>query len=201
MVGRLSVYLRQLESLLDEGTARVSSSRLAELSAVKATQLRKDLSHFGSFGVRGLGYEISELAAEIKAILGLDRKWNAVLFGAGSLGHALAGYRGFARHNIEIRAILDSDSRKIGKRVANIVVEDVARIDDVRKSTGAQIAVVAVPALAAPELAERIVKAGFRGIVNFAPVRLRLPPDVVLYSVDLATAFENVTFRFRNAPA
>lgn len=196
-VRRLSIYLRQLENLLDEKVATVSSAKLAELAQVKDTQLRKDLSFFGSFGVRGLGYSVANLANSIKSILGLDMEWRAVLFGAGSLGRALAGYRGFEKHNIRIAAIVDTDPAKIGQPIGELLVEPIDRLRKIRERTGARIAVIAVPAQAALAVTDRILEAGFDGIVNFAPVRLHLPDGVALYSVDLAIAFENITYKLK----
>lgn len=196
-VRRLSIYLRQLEDLMDEGVETVSSARLSELATVKATQLRKDLSFFGSFGVRGLGYSVPKLAARIKTILGLDREWRAVLFGAGSLGRALAGYKGFERHNIRIVGIMDNDPHKVGTTISGIMVHGMDQIGQLKEETGAQIAILAVPGPAARPLSEKIVAAGFFGIVNFAPVRLNLPKGMPLYSVDLSIAFEHVTYKLK----
>lgn len=196
-VRRLSIYLRQLEDLMDEGVETVSSARLSELATVKATQLRKDLSFFGSFGVRGLGYAVPKLAARIKTILGLDREWKAILFGAGSLGRALAGYRGFERHNIRIVGIMDNDPHKVGTVVGGVTVQGMDRIAQIRRETNAQIAVIAVPGPAAKSLSEKIVDSGFSGVVNFAPVRLSLPKGMPLYSVDLSIAFEHVTYKLK----
>lgn len=193
-IRRLSIYLRQLEGIKEEGRETVSSSLLAERSDVKATQLRKDLSYFGSFGVRGLGYSVDDLSSKISKILGLDREWRAVLFGAGSLGQALAGYKGFSKHNIRIVAIIDSDPTKKSKMIGSLPIEDASDLKSMRQRVRAEIAVIAVPGEAATALAEQIVAAGFSGIVNFAPVRLKVPPQVALYAVDLAIAFENVTY-------
>lgn len=197
-VRRLSIYLRQLESVREEGRENVLSAELAERSAVKATQMRKDLSFFGSFGRRGIGYSVPALIEQIRLILGLDRVWSAVLFGAGSLGHALAGYHGFEPHNIRITAIADVDPGRIGKTISGITVENAADAAAIRARTNAQIAVLAVPATAAQDLADKVVAAGFSGIVNFAPVRLILPASIALYSVDLAVAFEQVTYKLKD---
>lgn len=194
-VRRLSVYLRQLEQLSEEGYETVSSSLLAEMSAVKATQLRKDLSYFGSFGVRGIGYSVRELSNRIAKILGLDESWNAVLIGAGSLGTALSAYREFHRHNIRFVGVLDNDPAKVGKRISGIEVKPLGQLETIRKSENARIAVIAVPAAAAQAVADFIVDAGYRGIVNFAPIRLKIPEEIAYYAVDLAMAFESVTFQ------
>jgi redox-sensing transcriptional repressor len=194
-VRRLSIYLRQLENLMDEGKDTVSSADLAEMATVKATQLRKDLSFFGSFGVRGLGYSVPKLASRIKTILGLDREWTAVLFGAGSLGRALAGYKGFEKHNIRIVAVVDADPAKHGQKIGGLSIESPSKLKQIREKTGARIAVIAVPGASARELCDAVIEAGFTGIVNFAPVRLHLPKNVVVYSVDLAIAFEHVTYK------
>jgi redox-sensing transcriptional repressor len=194
-IRRLSIYLRLLETLQDEGVETVSSERLSELAVIKATQLRKDLSFFGSFGVRGRGYNVEALATTVRSLLGLDQERRAVLIGAGSLGRALAGYKGFERHNIRIAALLDTDPALVGRRVAGIVVEPVEDLAAVRTRTGAEIAVIAAPAGVAQEIGHAAVAAGFRGLVNFAPVRLVVPDSIAIYSVDLSIAFEHVIFR------
>ncbi len=196
-IRRLSIYLRQLENLQEEGLATVSSAHLAELAQVKDTQLRKDLSFFGSFGVRGRGYAVENLVNSIRSILGLDQEWKAVLFGAGSLGRALAGYRGFEKHNIRIAAIVDVDPSKVGQMIGDISVEALEKLKKIRERTDARIAVIAVPAPAALEVTKEVLAAGFDGIVNFAPVRLHLPENIALYSVDLSIAFENITYKLK----
>lgn len=196
-IRRLSIYLRQLEDLVEEGMETVSSAHLSDLATVKATQLRKDLSFFGSFGVRGLGYSVPRLAARIKTILGLDREWRAVLFGAGALGHALAGYDGFARHNIRIVAIIDTDPRKIGTQLGGLAVQPLENLKALREEQRAKIAVIAIPGPAAKNLCDQIIAAEFTGIVNFAPVRLHVPSGITLYSVDLSIAFEHVTYKLK----
>ncbi|RMH58978.1 MAG: redox-sensing transcriptional repressor Rex [Candidatus Hydrogenedentota bacterium] len=193
-VRRLTLYLRELEGLLEEGQKTVSSRELAAAAGVKATQLRKDLSFFGSFGVRGRGYDAEDLADNIRRILGVNKEWPTVLVGAGSLGHALAGYKGFALHNIRFVGVLDSDPAKIGTTLAGLTIEPLERIWDYPKEKGGKIVVLAVPASAAQDVADMAIRAGYDGIINFAPVRLRVPPVVALYSVDLSMAFEHVTF-------
>ncbi len=200
-IRRLSIYLRQLEALAEEKTETVSSAKLAELAAIKDTQVRKDLSFFGSFGVRGRGYSVSGLVEKLKLILGLDRHWPAVIFGAGSLGRALAGYRGFERHNIRIAGIVDTDPRKVGARIGDLVIESLDDVETIRERTGASIAVITVPASEAHAICERAIKAGFSGIVNFAPVRLNIPPEIALYSVDLSIAFEHITYKLNRYSA
>ena len=196
-IRRLSIYLRQLEEIIDEKIETVSSAEIAKMSAIKDTQVRKDLSFFGSFGVRGRGYSAKELAEKLKIILGLNKEWKAVLIGVGSLGKALSGYKGFAKHNINFIAVLDSDPAKIGAHIGDKVIErySAAALKECCEKSGAQIAVIAVPASEAKKVCEEVIQAGFKGIVNYAPVRLHLPEEIALYSVDLAISFEHITFK------
>lgn len=196
-VGRLSLYLRQLECEQKDGTATVSSRRLGESLGFSDAQVRKDLGYFGQFGHAGVGYRVAELIETIRGILGTDREWPVALVGIGNLGRALLGYRGFRRQGFRIRAVFDLDPKKVGQSIEGIRVESpesiVARVTDLDIAFG----IIAVPADAAQHVAERLVAGGVRGILSFAPVSLALPNDVSLVQVDLAIQLESLCFRVR----
>jgi redox-sensing transcriptional repressor len=196
-VRRLSLYLRTLEELRGEGTGTVSSRDLADRAGTTAAQVRKDLSHFGSFGKRGLGYSVDPLQEELRRILGLSRSWAVGLVGAGRIGSALVEYPNFQERGFRIVTVLDRDPRKVGRRWNGIRIEDVAGLEERFRALGVQLAVLAVPGEAAQEVADRVVRAGVRGILNFAPVRLRIPPEVAVNHVDLAVELEVLSFALR----
>lgn len=189
-VRRLSLYLRTLESLQAEGTETVASMDLADRAGTTAAQVRKDLSSFGSFGTRGLGYRVGPLHARIREILGLTRLWRVVLVGAGRIGSALFAYPHFRERGFRIVAILDSDPVKIGGVWEGVEIRSVDDLEQVLAGEEPEILILAVPAGAAQELAERAAAAGVRGILNFAPVRLRLPDAVEVNNVNLAVELE-----------
>lgn len=190
VIRRLSLYLRALEGVGD----RISSKDLARRTGVGDPQVRRDLSHFGRFGVRGRGYAAAELAERIRHLLGLHRKWRAAIAGAGSLGSALAGYPGFRRGGIEIRAIFDVDKKKVGTRRGGVLVYDTARVAEIVRRERLEIAILAVPENAAQKVAAALADAGIRGILNFAPVRLSPGPEVRVHDVDLGLVLEDLTF-------
>jgi redox-sensing transcriptional repressor len=171
-VRRLSVYFRCLAQLEEDGVKTVSSQELAARFHLNSAQVRKDLAYFGEFGIRGIGYDTSILRAEIQRILGLDREWRVVLVGFGNLGSALFHYRGFARQGFRIAAIVDDDAAKIGRSVNGLSIQALAELPRVVKGQTIQIGVVAVPAEAAQGVADRLVAAGVRAILNFAPARV-----------------------------
>lgn len=189
-VRRLSLYLRTLERLQAEGAETVASGDLADRAGTTAAQVRKDLSSFGSFGTRGLGYRVGPLHARIREILGLTRPWRVVLVGAGRIGSALFAYPHFRERGFRIEAILDSDPAKIGGVWEGVTIQSAAHLEQVLARAEAEILILAVPAGAAQELAERAAAAGVRGILNFAPVRLRLPDEVEVNNVNLAVELE-----------
>jgi redox-sensing transcriptional repressor len=193
-IRRLSVYTRCLLQLEEDGVKTISSQDLAERFNLNSAQVRKDLAYFGEFGVRGIGYYVSGLKAELQRILGLDREWPVVLVGLGNLGSALFHYRGFARQGFRIALIVDDDPGKVGQNVAGVPV--VASRDLAReiKARSVQIAVVAVPAEAAQPVTDQLVAAGIRAILNFAPARLKVPREVRLKHVDLSIELETLSF-------
>ena len=193
-VRRLSLYLRILEEVERAGTDTISSEELAERAATTAAQVRKDLSLFGSFGKRGLGYSVLQLAAELREILGLDRSWRVALVGAGRIGSALFEYAGFRRRGFEIVAVLDADPEKLGTRWGEVPVQDIGRLEEVLRGERVDIVILAVPAEAVLDVSARVVAAGVKGILNFAPMQLRVPPDVAVKDVNMAMELEALSF-------
>jgi redox-sensing transcriptional repressor len=178
---------------MEDGVGTVSSSALADRVGTTAAQIRKDLSAFGSFGTRGLGYAVADLHTRIRAILGLDRNWSVALVGAGRIGSALFAYPRFLERGFRIVAILDEDPAKIGRSWGGQTVRPASELEGVIRAEGVEIVILAVPASAAPELATRAVAAGARGILNFAPVRLRVPEGVEVNNVNLAVELEAIS--------
>ena len=193
-VRRLSLYLHFLEECEREGKATVSSRALAERGSATPAQVRKDLSFFGSFGKRGIGYPTVELGKRIREILGLGRRYNVILVGAGRIGAALANYPGFGERGFDISAVYDVDPRKIGQLLDGHTVRDLALLEADLARSPAQIAVIGTPAEAAKDLAERLVQAGVRAILNFAPVALNLSGDVTISNVNMALELEALSF-------
>jgi len=192
-VRRLSHYYRVLEEVEDEGKRLISSHRLAEREGVTSAQVRKDLSCFGSFGRRGLGYNVAHLRREIRAILGLDRRWRVAVVGVGNLGTALMLYRGFQRQGFDVVAAFDRDPARIGQRLGDLVVRDIAELPAAARG-GIDMGVIATPVRAAQEVADALVAAGVRGILNLAPRKLFVPSHVALRNVDMTVEFETLSF-------
>jgi redox-sensing transcriptional repressor len=193
-VRRLSVYTRCLQQLEEDGVRTVSSQELAERFNLNSAQVRKDLAYFGEFGVRGIGYYVAGLKAELQKILGLDREWAVALIGFGNLGSALFHYKGFSRQGFRIAAIFDDDSAKIGRDVGGAPVLSSADLAREVKARGIQIAIVAVPPEAAQAVTDQLADAGIKAILNFAPSRLRAPRDIRLKHVDLSIELETLSF-------
>lgn len=191
-VARLPVYLRALHELDEEGQTTVSSEALAEAAGVNSAKLRKDLSHLGSYGTRGVGYEVAHLIGEISRELGLTRRCSVVLVGVGNLGRALAGYDGFASRGLSIAALLDADRSKVGDQIAGMTVQHIDALPDV--VSGVSIGVIATPAEAAQDVCDRLVSAGITSILNFAPTVLSVPAHVDLRKVDLAIELQILSF-------
>lgn len=193
-VGRLPYYLRALRDMADEGILLTSSSELAERSGVGSAQLRKDLSFLGSFGTRGVGYDVGSLADYIKAALGLESEHRLAIIGIGNLGHALANYSGYGQRGFTVEALLDASPAVVGTTVAGIVVEDIADLADVIARRNVSMVVLATPGAAAQQIAEKVVGAGVREILNFAPTALQVPDDVVVRSVDVGGELQILAF-------
>jgi redox-sensing transcriptional repressor len=200
-VARLPLYYRALLEVADKDVGTVSSERLAELAGVNAAKVRKDLSYLGSYGTRGVGYEVEYLLHEISRELGLTEDWPVVIVGVGNLGAALANYRGFGARGFCVTALVDSDAEKVGKRIGGIVVEDLDDLARVVEERAIAIGIVATPAPAAQEVADRLVDAGVRSILNFAPAVITVPPHVSLRKVDLATELQILSFYQRRLTA
>jgi len=193
-VRRLALYLRFLEQSAAQGLTTISSADLAQRGGTTPAQVRKDLSFFGSFGKRGLGYSVPELAGRIRDILGLKRKHRVVLVGAGKMGGALLHYQGFRQHGFDVAAIYDRDPKKVGSRWNGLVVRDIRHMEVDLKKEPVEIAILVTPAEAAQEVADRLVRAGVKAILNFAPVQLHVPQDVAVQTVNMALELETLSF-------
>lgn len=197
-VRRLSLYLRFLEDSEVRGVRTISSEELARRGGTTSAQVRKDLSFFGSFGKRGLGYAVPELTASLRDILGLRRDWRVVIIGAGKIGTALAQYHGFRQRGFLVIAVYDADAAKIGSKWDGLVVRDIADFDERIVAEHPDIAVLAVPEREAQPVADRLVHAGIKAILNFAPTQLQLPADVTVRHVNMAMELEGLSFALTN---
>ena len=191
-IARLPVYLRALHTLADEGTQTISSEALAEAAGLNSAKLRKDLSHLGSYGTRGVGYDVQHLIIQISRELGLSRRCSVVLVGVGTLGRALAGYGGFASRGLAIDSLLDADRSLAGEQIAGLTVRHIDELDQV--VVPGSIGVIATPASAAQEVCDLLVGAGVTSILNFAPTVLSVPPHVDLRKVDLSIELQILSF-------
>lgn len=193
-MSRLPVYLRILNELATEGVDHVSSDRLAELGGVNAAKVRKDLSYLGSYGTRGVGYEVSYLVYQIQRELGLNHDWPVVIVGAGNLGQALSGYDGFGQRGFPVAGIVDVDTTKIGSVIGGVRVRHIDDLPQIVAARQVSIGVVAVPPVAAQDAADRLVRAGVTSILNFAPVVLSVPRGVSVRKVDLAVELQILSY-------
>ncbi len=193
-LNRLSVYLRCLREMEADGRSTISSRELSERLHISSAQIRKDLAHFGDFGIRGVGYEIAPLADRVHRLLGLDRKHRIVIVGVGNLGRALAGYVGSNDESFEVVAGVDIDPAKIGKRLGTAVVHHVDDLETAVRETGADLAVLTVPAASARDCYRALVDAGIRAILNFSPVQLPAHPGVNVKNVDLRIQLEETSY-------
>jgi redox-sensing transcriptional repressor len=193
-VARLPVYLRILLELSEAGTSNVSSEELADLAGVNAAKVRKDLSYLGTYGTRGVGYEVEYLIYQVRRELGLTHDWPVVIVGAGNLGQALAGYGGFGQRGFPVAGIVDVDDAKIDTVIAGVRVRRLDELAAIVRSQQVSIGVVATPGSAAQEAADRLVKAGVTSILNFAPVVLTVPPGINVRKVDLAVELQILSY-------
>lgn len=184
-IRRLPRYLRALIFLHQNGTENISSQKLAEYVQLNSTQIRKDLSHFGAFGVRGTGYDVEALSKTIRDILKLNKTQKTVLVGAGRLGTAIASFPGFERYGFDISAIYDSSKQKIGKKIGEASIKNVTRLADIKRSK-IKMAIIATPPDVAQEIAETLVKHGVTGILNLSSCYLKVPKRVKVRTIDLA---------------
>ena len=197
-IRRLSLYLRFLEEFEERGLTTISSDELAARGGTTSAQVRKDLSFFGSFGKRGLGYSVPELSSRLRKILGLEREWRVIIIGAGKIGAALAQYHGFIERGFRITAIYDNDPQKIGREVDGLTIRPIECLPTDAESAEAEIAVIAVPANAAQATADLVVEAGIQAIMSFAPRRLTVPEDVAVKMVNMAMELEGLSFALTN---
>ncbi len=194
-VRRLSLYLRQLEAFKRKDRRTVSSKQLGESLGLTDAQVRKDFAYFGQFGHPGIGYRVDDLIGQVKRILGTDKTWNVLLVGAGNLGRALLAYRGFDQKGFRLVAVFDADPGKVGKKHGGFVIQPLADMAATVQKQNIKLAMIAVPADNAQDVADQLVAAGVRGLLNFAPVSLTVPPDVALNAVDLAVQLEQLSFQ------
>jgi redox-sensing transcriptional repressor len=197
-VRRLSLYLRFLEEFEHAGLTTVSSDELAARGGTTSAQVRKDLSFFGSFGKRGLGYQVAELTQSMRRILGLERDWRVVIIGVGKIGAALAQYEGFQQRGFRVVGLYDSDPGKIGRQMYDLTVRPVESLAEDNRERPVDIAVIAVPASAAQRVVDQVVAAGIPGIMSFAPIQLHVPPEVTLNTVNMAMELERLSFALSN---
>lgn len=198
-VSRLTLYLRALNAMLGEGSERVSSEELAEAAGVSSSNVRKDLSYLGSYGTRGVGYEVQYLSRHISAALGLTQDWRVAIVGAGNLGRALARYAGFESRGFDVVALLDADQLLIGNEIGWLRVSDVKDLEAVLQRTRANMVVLALPAAVAQEICDRVVAAGVHSILSFAPLVLQVPAFVNLRKVDMATELQILAYHAQRA--
>lgn len=198
VVNRLSLYLRELQHLLAEGTPTTSSGQLGQKLGFTDAQVRKDLAYFGQFGYPGVGYRVDELIEAIRDILGTNRDWPVAMIGVGNLGRALLGYRGFSHQGFQIVAGFDSDPKKIGTTIEGVEIFDIERLTEIVREKHIKLGLLAVPAAAAQKSADQLVAANVVGIVNFAPVTIALPDHVSAVGVDLAIELEQIAFAVVN---
>ena len=194
VIGRLPIYLRTLQRIHQQGRKVTSSQELGEQLGISAAQIRKDLSQFGEFGKQGTGYEINFLIGQLKEILNVQGLWEVAVIGAGSMGIALSHYPGFKERGFIITQIYDNDKNKVGSRIGEFVVRDSASLIHEIKSAGIQVAMIATPAVDAQKVADELVKAGVKAILNYAPVHLIVPEDVRLQNIDPSIHLQRMTY-------
>jgi len=200
-VRRLSIYLSFLEEIEARGVLTTSSDDLARLGGTTSAQVRKDLSFFGSFGKRGLGYSVPELSSRLREILGLGQQWRVCIVGAGKIGAALARYAGFAERGFVVTGVYDSDPAKVGTESGGVMVKDTSDLERDIEAGDYDILVLAVPAENAQQIVDLAVKSGMKAILSFAPAQLTVPPDVTLRTVNMAMELEGLTFALTNRGA
>lgn len=197
-VRRLSLYLSFLEGTERQGLTTISSDELARLGGTTSAQVRKDLSLFGSFGKRGMGYAVPELSEKLREILGLRKEWRVCIIGAGKIGAALARYRGFAERGFNVTGVYDIDDAKIGKRWESLIVRPISELERDASKHEFDIAVIATPAESTPGVVKQVVRAGIKAILNFAPVQISVPAYVTVRTVNMAMELEGLSFALTN---
>ena len=194
IIGRLPVYLRALQRLADKDIHTTSSQELGEIVGISAAQIRKDISQFGEFGKQGTGYAIPFLIEKLQDILKVNRVWEVVIVGMGDIGHALAHYQGFANRGFHVKMVFDNDPKKIGQKIGEFEVFDTALITEKIKQYKIKLAMITVPASSAQDVAEQLVKAGVKAILNYAPISLNVPEGVKVQYIDPVTHLQRMTY-------
>ncbi|MCI0610195.1 MAG: redox-sensing transcriptional repressor Rex [Anaerolineae bacterium] len=194
IIGRLPVYLRALQRLAEKGISTTSSQELGEIVGISAAQIRKDISQFGEFGKQGTGYAISFLIEKLQDILKVDRVWEVVVIGMGDIGHALAHYQGFANRGFHVKMVFDNDPKKVGEKIGEFEVYNTASLAEKIKQHKIKIAMLAVPASDAQSVADQLVKAGVKAILNYAPISLTVPEGVRVQYIDPVTHLQRMTY-------
>ncbi len=194
VVGRLPQYLRSLQRMAREGRMVTSSQELGERLGISAAQIRKDLSQFGEFGKQGTGYHIPYLIEQIQKILHVDHEWDVVIVGAGAVGSAIARYKGFANRGFKVKMIFDTDPAKIGSQVGEFIVQDYTSLPEALRQSGIKIAMIAVPSDDAQKVADELVQAGIKAILNYAPLSLNVPPNVRVQYIDPSIHLQRMTY-------
>jgi redox-sensing transcriptional repressor len=194
IIGRLPIYLRALQRMSEKGMKTTSSQELGEHVGISAAQIRKDISQFGEFGKQGTGYSIPFLMDKLREILKVNRMWDVVLVGAGDIGHALARYSGFANRGFRICLIFDVDNSKVGQKVGEFTIEDASKLVECVRSSRIKIAMVTVPASAAQDVTDKLVQAGVKAILNYAPTSVNVPSNVHVQYIDPATHLQRMTY-------
>lgn len=194
IIGRLPIYLRALQRLAERGVQTTSSQELGEIIGISAAQIRKDISQFGEFGKQGTGYSISFLIERLRGILKVNRVWDVIIVGMGDMGHALARYNGFTNRGFRVSMFFDNDPAKIGQRVGEFEIQSTEVMAEKIRQHKVRIAMLTVPATAAQEIADQLVKAGVKAILNYAPISLNVPRDVRVQYIDPVTHLQRMTY-------
>jgi len=194
IIGRLPVYLRALQRMADRGMRTTSSQELGDNVGISAAQIRKDISQFGEFGKQGTGYSIPFLMDKLRSILKVDRMWDIALVGAGDMGHALSRYQGFRDRGFHIVMVFDNDPTKIGEKIDGFVIEDAAGMVEKIRSAGIKVAMITAPASSAQEIADKLIQAGVKSILNYAPIHLVVPEGIRVQHIDPAIHLQRMTY-------
>lgn len=194
VIGRLPIYLRSLERMIQDGQHVTSSQELGDRLGVSAAQIRKDLSQFGEFGKQGTGYNVDYLSEQLRLILNLDRVWDMAVIGAGDIGSALAKYQGFHDRGFQVKLIFDNDEEKVGEEIGSMMVQDIAEMPKIIREADIQVAMLAVPAESAQEVTDILVGANVKAILNYAPIQLNAPPDVIIEHIDPAIHLQKMSY-------
>jgi redox-sensing transcriptional repressor len=194
VIGRLPIYLRALQRMEQNGQQVTSSHELGDLLGISPPQIRKDLSQFGEFGKQGTGYHVEYLSEQLIKILNLRRIWDMAIIGAGDVGHALARYQGFLNRGFQVKLIFDNDPEIIGSKIGEITILDISSMSEIVQEAGIKVALVAVPATFAQEVTDKLVDAGIKAILNYAPIQLNAPKDVRIQYIDPVTHLQKMSY-------